>query len=166
MICPCQTLESKPKNYADCCGPIHEGKPAPTAEKLMRARYSAYATLKIPFISSTQITHNAEEFSEAEALKWAESSNWKGIKIVSTKNGTEADAKGIVEFEAHYQDKASQKDLVHKETSLFEKVDGKWLFKEGNIAGAQAVKRLEPKIGRNDPCSCGSGKKFKKCCGQ
>ena len=26
------------------------------------------------------------------------------------------------------------------------------------------VRREEPKIGRNDPCSCGSGKKFKKCC--
>ena len=25
--------------------------------------------------------------------------------------------------------------------------------------------RSSPKIGRNDPCSCGSGKKFKKCCG-
>ena len=25
-------------------------------------------------------------------------------------------------------------------------------------------KRSEPKVGRNDPCPCGSGKKFKKCC--
>ncbi|MCL2123660.1 MAG: SEC-C metal-binding domain-containing protein [Desulfovibrionaceae bacterium] len=25
--------------------------------------------------------------------------------------------------------------------------------------------RAEPKLGRNDPCSCGSGKKYKKCCG-
>jgi len=28
------------------------------------------------------------------------------------------------------------------------------------------VRRDEPKVGRNDPCPCGSGKKFKKCCGQ
>jgi SEC-C motif len=28
------------------------------------------------------------------------------------------------------------------------------------------VRRSEPKIGRNDPCPCGSGKKFKKCCGR
>ena len=26
-------------------------------------------------------------------------------------------------------------------------------------------RRAEPKIGRNDPCPCGSGKKYKKCCG-
>ncbi len=25
--------------------------------------------------------------------------------------------------------------------------------------------RPTPKVGRNDPCPCGSGKKFKKCCG-
>jgi len=28
------------------------------------------------------------------------------------------------------------------------------------------VKRDQPKVGRNDPCPCGSGKKYKKCCGQ
>jgi hypothetical protein len=26
--------------------------------------------------------------------------------------------------------------------------------------------RTEPKVGRNDPCPCGSGKKYKKCCGK
>ncbi|GAF75123.1 unnamed protein product, partial [marine sediment metagenome] len=26
--------------------------------------------------------------------------------------------------------------------------------------------RGQPKVGRNDPCPCGSGKKFKKCCGR
>jgi uncharacterized protein len=30
---------------------------------------------------------------------------------------------------------------------------------------AETVRRDAPKVGRNDPCSCGSGKKFKKCCG-
>ncbi len=27
------------------------------------------------------------------------------------------------------------------------------------------IKNLQPKVGRNDPCPCGSGKKYKKCCG-
>ena len=30
---------------------------------------------------------------------------------------------------------------------------------------SQTVRREGPKIGRNDPCPCGSGKKYKKCCG-
>lgn len=29
----------------------------------------------------------------------------------------------------------------------------------------QPYRRPEPKVGRNDPCPCGSGKKYKKCCG-
>ena len=32
-------------------------------------------------------------------------------------------------------------------------------------APAQPVERDAPKVGRNDPCPCGSGKKYKKCCG-
>ncbi len=36
-----------------------------------------------------------------------------------------------------------------------------WLAKRGT----QTIRRDEPKVGRNDPCPCGSGKKFKQCCG-
>jgi SEC-C motif domain protein len=165
MTCPCQLLESKPKKYEECCGPIHQGASPQTPEALMRARYSAYAKHEIPFITATQLNSGSEDFDEKEALKWAQNSEWKGIKILEAKKGTGGENTGLVEFEAHYKDKASDKDLVHHETSLFEKIDGKWLFKEGIIAGAQSYKRLEPKIGRNDPCGCGSGKKFKKCCG-
>jgi uncharacterized protein YecA (UPF0149 family) len=32
-------------------------------------------------------------------------------------------------------------------------------------AAAGTFRRDNPKVGRNDPCPCGSGKKFKKCCG-
>jgi preprotein translocase subunit SecA len=32
-------------------------------------------------------------------------------------------------------------------------------------AGRRPVQREEPKVGRNDPCPCGSGKKYKRCCG-
>ena len=31
--------------------------------------------------------------------------------------------------------------------------------------GSGTIRREEPKVGRNDPCPCGSGKKFKQCCG-
>jgi SEC-C motif-containing protein len=101
-----------------------------------------------------------------EAQKWANSSEWKGLEIKKTQKGQGEDATGVVEFVAHYQDKASGTELRHHETSLFQKKDGAWFFKEGHIHGAQPVKRLEPKLGRNDVCSCGSGKKFKKCCGK
>jgi SEC-C motif-containing protein len=165
-VCPCRSLEQSKKNYEECCGPFLDGKAkAPTAEALMRARYAAYVVKNIDYIDETQITVANEVFDKEEALKWAESSEWLGLEIKKTQKGGAQDNTGVVEFVAHYKDKASGTELRHHETSLFSRDKGEWKFKEGQIHGAQPVKRLEPKVGRNDPCSCGSGKKFKKCCG-
>lgn len=47
----------------------------------------------------------------------------------------------------------------------------KWMKKHpevlqgGEAVKVQTVRREEPKVGRNDPCHCGSGKKYKKCHG-
>lgn len=159
-------MDSQKIDYNKCCEPFLENKSkAPTAESLMRARYSSYVVKKIDYIDETQITLDSETFDKAEALKWAESADWMGLEIVSTQKGQTEDNTGVVEFVAHYKDKNSGTELKHHETSLFQKKDGEWKFREGHIHGAGPVKRLEPKIGRNDPCSCGSGKKFKKCCG-
>ncbi len=165
-LCPCRTMDAQKLNLDQCCGPLLSGKKkAPTAESLMRARYSAYAVKNIDYIDATQITVQNEVFDKAEALKWAESSEWLGLEIKKTQKGGTEDQSGVVEFVAHYKDKASSTELIHHETSLFQKQDGEWKFKEGQIHGAQPIKRLEPKVGRNDPCPCNSGKKFKKCCG-
>lgn len=165
-LCPCRSMDQIKVNFENCCQPFVEGKKkAPTAEALMRSRYVAYVVKNINYIDQTQVVVENEVFNKEEALKWADSSEWMGLEIKKTSKGEEADNTGTVEFVAHYKDKASGTELHHHETSLFQKKDGQWLFKEGHIHGAQPVKRLEPKIGRNDPCSCGSGKKFKKCCG-
>ncbi len=37
---------------------------------------------------------------------------------------------------------------------------------EGVNTAVEALRREEVKVGRNDPCPCGSGKKYKKCCGK
>jgi SEC-C motif domain protein len=164
--CPCRILDQIKLPFEECCGPFLSGKKTPaTAEALMRSRYSAYVVKNIDFIDQTQFHVEGDEFDKAEALKWAESSEWLGLEIKSTKKGNSEDNTGTVEFIAHYKDKNSGTVLRHHETSLFNKQTGEWRFKEGQIHGAQSIKRMEPKIGRNDPCSCGSGKKFKKCCG-
>ena len=165
-LCPCRSLDQNKLDYENCCAPYVSGKKkAPTAEALMRSRYSAYVVKNIDYIDQTQVNSPDEVFNKEEALKWADSSEWEGLEIKKTQKGEPNDNTGIVEFIAHYKDKASGTALKHHETSLFGKKDGEWKFKEGQIHGAQPVKRLEPKLGRNDPCSCGSGKKFKKCCG-
>ena len=164
-ICPCRVLDSNKPEYDNCCGPfITAKKKAPTAEAMMRSRYSAYVVKNIDYVDQTQIVVENEAFDKEEALKWAESSEWMGLEIVKATKGEAADNTGTVEFVAHYKDKASGTELRHHETSLFQKKDGDWKFREGQIHGAQPMKRLEPKVGRNDPCSCGSGKKYKKCC--
>ncbi len=166
MLCPCRLKDSVQKQYSECCEPFVTGKkPADTAEAMMRSRYTAYVVKNIDYIDQTQTSEKGEEFDKAEALKWAESSEWMGLEIVKTQRGTSDDKDGIVEFIAHYKDKASGHELAHHEVSLFQKSSGGWKFKEGQIKGAGPMKRIEPKIGRNDPCSCGSGKKYKKCCG-
>jgi SEC-C motif domain protein len=166
-LCPCRTLETEAKaTLEDCCGPYLSGKKkAPTAEALMRSRYVAYVVKNIDYVDQTQVKTKDDDFNKEEALKWAESSEWNGLEIRKTHKGGDADSTGTVEFVAHYKDKASGTELHHHETSLFQREGGEWKFKEGQIHAGQPVKRLEPKIGRNDPCTCGSGKKYKKCCG-
>lgn len=158
-LCPCGSK----KSYADCCQPYISGVlPAPTAEALMRSRYSAYVKQEIEYIESTHGQDGREDVDVEETRKWAAESEWKGLKIVSSQKGGENDTTGIVEFIASYVQKGTKYD--HHEVSQFEKVDGRWYFKDGQVKDTTVV-RTEAKVGRNDPCPCGSGKKYKKCCG-
>ena len=158
-LCPCRQMSEEKLNYENCCAPYHKGESYPdTPEKLMRARYSAYVKDKIQFVADTQVDN--KDFSIKEAQTWARGSKWRGLEI-----GTANDDQ--VEFTAYYQDIQTGKELSHQELSQFKKVKDKWMFQEGNIVTPEVgtIRNQGPKIGRNDPCSCGSGKKFKKCCG-
>lgn len=158
--CPCgQEIE-----YKECCEPFHKGDQLPsTAQKLMRARYSGFVKNQIQFIADTHIP-GTEDFDIDEARQWATTSTWKGLEVVKSQKGTEADDTGIVEFKALYADK-DNKDYLHHEIATFKKLEGRWFYEDGQIVGTGPIVRSTPKIGRNDPCTCGSGKKFKKCCG-
>jgi len=85
-----------------------------------------------------------------------------GLDILSTEQGGENDEEGVVEFLARY--KLSNVTVPHRERATFRKVDGKWYFVDGKELNAPTVRNEGPKVGRNDPCPCGSGKKYKKCC--
>lgn len=159
--CPC----GQPESYAQCCGKIHAGTPARTAEQLMRARYSAYAAGKIEFISETNDPETGQDFDPEAAEKWSRESAWLGLEIIATREGDPGDSTGEVEFKARYR--VDGIDETHHEVSLF-RFDPQrscWLYRDGKTLRTPVV-RSAPKVGRNDPCTCGSGKKFKKCCGQ
>lgn len=159
--CPC----GSGKPYADCCEPIIKGAAAaPTAEALMRSRYSAYVTHNIDYIASSCVRENDQaEIDMEETRRWSEESTWHGLKIIRTEKGGEADTKGVVEFTAEYT-RGGLRD-VHHETANFEKRNGAWVYTTGTLASTTVV-RDGRKIGRNEPCPCGSGKKYKQCCGR
>jgi SEC-C motif-containing protein len=157
------------KTFSDCCSPIITGQQkAASAEALMRARYSAYVSHDVAFVMNSTLPASRRD-SDIEAMRaWAEQAEWQGLEIRGTRQGGSDDSSGEVEFVAHYklQGVAQQ----HHERSEFVKEDGEWFFKDGEVISSGPTEKAKPvvndnKVGRNDPCSCGSGKKFKKCCG-
>ena len=155
--CPCRSG----KALDACCGPYLAGtEAAPTAEALMRSRYSAFATGKIDYLQETLLPETREDFDRKEIETWAKNSVWTGVEIRSTEAGGVDDDEGVVEFVANFT--MNGKQQKHHETSRFTKRDGRWFYVDG-VLGARP--RSGPKVGRNEPCPCGSGKKYKKCCG-
>jgi SEC-C motif-containing protein len=69
----------------------------------------------------------------------------------------------MVEFIARYVEKGQT--VNHHEIAQFRREEGFWYFYDGQAPKPRTIKRETPKVGRNAPCPCGSGKKFKKCCG-
>ncbi len=163
--CPCRLRAEDRKPYSDCCAPYLEaGKAAPTAEALMRARYSAFALGKIDFLLESLAPESRFDFDRKAVTHWSSQSQWLGLDILSAEQGQAGNKEGFVEFVAHFIMDGEQR--AHRERSLFrfEEGDGHWYFvEEANRKAAPIVKGAQP--GRNDPCPCGSGKKYKKCCG-
>ncbi|GHT77848.1 UPF0225 protein [Spirochaetia bacterium] len=159
--CPC----GSGRPYAECCEPYITGaQNPPTAEALMRSRYSAYAEHAIDYIIDTCVRDKEkQEIDRKSTQDWSEKSEWLGLKILAVTKGAAADTEGTVEFEAAYT-RNGLRD-THHETARFKKIDGRWLYSDGEVAPVTIV-RSGPKIGRNDPCPCGSGKKYKHCCGR
>jgi len=140
----------------------------------MRSRYTAYTRGDIDYIANTLAAENRAAFDRAAAKAWATQSKWLGLRILRVENGGQADREGIVEFVATYSQ--GGKAIEHHETSQFRRGErGAWRFVSGDTgaglveqrpqASAPQAVRSAAKVGRNDPCPCGSGKKYKKCCG-
>jgi len=158
--CPCGSGAS----YESCCGPYISGKAkAPTAEALMRSRYSAYVMHAIGYIVDTCVDKGGDSINVEETKRWSEDSEWKGLKILRVEKGGVSDSEGVVEFIASYVMDGRLEN--HHEISAFKKADGAWLFENGQTI-TETITRVAPKVGRNDPCPCGSGKKYKQCCGR
>lgn len=162
--CPCGTGEP----YTSCCGTYHCGRAkAETAEKLMRSRYSAFVLRDGGYLLSTLAEENRSGFNADTIAQ--DKTRWTGLEIIETVAGGILDQIGIVEFVAHFEENGAKHQL--HERSNFGRRSGKWFYVDGVFPDTQTDAVSAPinagsrNAGRNDPCSCGSGKKFKKCCG-
>lgn len=152
--CPCLSgLE-----YGQCCAPYIVGEQLPkTAALLMRSRYTAYTLANINYIEQTTQPKMRSQYDFSNLRDWAESSEWLGLTIHAETESTSPDLARVC-FTARYR----QNDVIinHSEDSEFAFEDGHWYF----VHGKDYTPPSQKTVGRNDPCSCGSGKKYKKCC--
>lgn len=142
--CPCGSKQP----YSNCCYPFHQGTDARSPEALMRSRYTAFVTGDVAYL--TQTWHPD---TRPENLSLEGSPEWTSLTILSS---DETQATGKVHFRALYREQDQWGYL--EEHSDFVKEDGRWYYLYGE------PKQGIFKPGRNDPCPCGSGKKFKTCC--
>lgn len=155
-MCPC----GSGRDLDDCCGPIVAGAAPPTAEALMRARYTAFTQRNLDFLEQTHAPEIRDDYNRAEAERIADETTWLGLDIRRTVEA--GDGTAMVEFAVRFR--RDGEDLVHRELASFRQEDGRWVYVRGEV-NPKSPPRQVVKIGRNDPCSCGSGKKYKKCCG-
>ncbi len=130
----------------------------------MRSRYTAYTLQAIDYLQATLEAGEAQRFDKAATAAWARDSAWKGLEVIEVVAGAPADREGSVEFVARFERHGGVHQ--HHEISRFRKIDGRWLYCGGKDVGPVQFQRAVPKTGRNDPCPCGSGHKYKKCCGR
>lgn len=150
MMCPC----GSEREYELCCKRlIEEGVSAATPEALMRSRYTAYTQGNGRYLVDTTVASRRVQ-SDAELIaEHAKNTEWLGLEVLETHEYADL---GSVEFKAYYRENGRVQ--VHHEKSRFLRQNGRWYYDEGTL--------YEAKVGRNDPCPCGSGKKYKKCCGR
>ncbi|MNS11057.1 hypothetical protein D3C72_425880 [compost metagenome] len=156
--CPC----GRTRPYAACCGALHRGeRTAATAEELMRSRYAAFSRGEVDYLLRTWHPDTRGEQDRRSLEATCRELRWTGLTILDTVAGSPTDETGIVEFEARYATGATTGAL--RERSRFSKVDGAWVYIDGATEDREQPKARAQ--GRNELCGCGSGKKFKRCCG-
>jgi SEC-C motif domain protein len=150
--------------FDQCCGAILAGtRKAGSAEALMRARYAAFVTKQIDFLHESLHPQHRQDHDITATHRWADRAQWLGLQVLGEKAGANGDSEATVEFIATYKEGGIVKP--HHEISRFSKLDDEWFYVDGKLVIPKTATRGEPKVGRNDPCPCGSGKKYKRCCG-
>ncbi len=125
----------------------------------MRSRFCAFASNNKTYLLKTWDSSSRPEQLDLDK----DSSVWTHLEIVDSKKGGAKDSKGIVEFKAYFL--LDGKEHVMHEFSRFTKSKGCWHYLDGKVKAISGIGQ-QLSQGKNAPCSCGSGKKYKRCCGK
>ncbi|PKO86235.1 MAG: hypothetical protein CVU18_16065 [Betaproteobacteria bacterium HGW-Betaproteobacteria-12] len=122
-VCPC----GSGRPCAGCCGRLHAGEPASTAEALMRSRYSAYVLGLAPYLLATW---HASTRPAVLNLADEAGTKWLGLEVKRHQQQDELHA--TVEFVARYRI-AGRGQRLH-EVSSFVREDGRWYYVDGDVS--------------------------------
>ncbi|MEC8050926.1 MAG: YchJ family metal-binding protein [Myxococcota bacterium] len=139
-----------------CCVRYVEGNvAAPTAQALMRSRYFAFVHKNAAYLLESWHPSTRPTSLDFER----DTTRWQKLEILESVAGDVKDTHGIVEFKAYFVD-GGRRHCLHERSSFIREA-GRWYY----VDGVTPKPQLPPMVGRNQPCPCGSGKKFKRCCG-
>ena len=123
--CPCGAKATFDKH----CLPILEGKAKPeTAERLMRARFTAYSMGDVDFLIRTTAAEFRDKLDADELEEYCDSIRCVSLKVLGTEAGGPGDDTGVVKFHASLM--VNGKRTLHSEVSRFHREDGAWVYAE------------------------------------
>ncbi len=150
--CPCGSM----KTVKHCCEPLIRGITMPESpEALMRSRYSAYVLQDYAYILDTYSSASQKKHTVEEIEQSGKGTIWLGLNVLSS---FAMQSEGEVEFVAYY--KINNECYQMHEHSYFVFESDRWKYDKGEILH----KTGKLKLSRNQPCICGSGQKYKRCC--
>ena len=161
--CPCGSGADE----SACCGPVLGGGVAMTALALMRSRYTAYVRRAVPYLIATHDPATRATVNRETLTQSCRDTTWRGLEIVTTVAGGRDDTIGVVEFIARGVSRGTP--FTQHERSRFRRLDGRWVYTGADPSSASAPATTVisgGRPGRNDPCPCGSGQKYKRCHGR
>lgn len=126
-LCPCGSL----KTYETCCEAYHTNFQAPTAEALMRSRYSAFVFGLVDYLYETTHPSKRAKNLKAEIAFTCKDFAWTKLEVLSLWQGGINDKVGKVEFRASFVQEG--KKGLHVEHSRFKKFGKVWVYMDGDI---------------------------------
>lgn len=146
--CPCG---SDPLD--DCCGRYHQGHPAPTAEALMRSRYSAYALGLVDYLRDTTLPAQQAGLDLDGIRAWSHGSTWLGLEVETTRCSAAS--------RSMRESPSSRAGTTPTGNMPIANVPAS---SSATVAGTSSI-RPWPETRPQRSLPCGAGGKLKKCCG-